>query len=481
MMKFKLLRLVSIGFLALSLFMPQTVFSADEDSCPDCPKKKEEGITLSDVFVHAFAGGAVTYTPTSTIVNVDKYVKAGKVDKVEDILMSVAGIDVLKSSGVPDPQSVVMMRGFDDSRFIVAIDGRPITGSSGKANTSIDWSSIALDDIETIEVIRGGTSAAYESAEGGVINLITKKGRKRTSLIPRLTYTQDYTTNFDYSNSSSHSEKINIDGGVGGLTYFLNYGHQDDDGYLKNNYYKGENFSGKLNYLFPGQGLLYFSYRNASSERGNNVVNWPGVVGYDPEYPKTPENADTLRYRSISYYYPAYRNYKERTTEHLDVAFEQPIKDTKLKIWYYNTENSESFYYVTKKGVPTVSGGENERENHVGGGLSWSLYPFENNSLTLGYNYKKTGVKEMPDIFIIHAGYFEDLWKLSDKWEMKTGLRVSKARQETYPFQLPGEAASTRHLYKDWFVLPKFALTYNIRPETNIYASVARDYDTPGC
>lgn len=483
-MKFKLLKLLGLGFLALCLFMPQSVWAQEDEDCPDCPKKEDsiddERVKLGDVFVHAFGGGAVTYTPTSTLVDVDKYVKAGKVEKVEDILMNIAGIDVLKSSGAPDAQAVVMMRGFDDSRFIVAMDGRPLTGSTGKQNTTIDWSALPLSDIEKIEIIRGGASAAYESAEGGVINIITKKGRKRDSPVPRLIYTQDYSANLDYTNAISHSERVNVDGGVGGLTYYLNYGHRDDEAYLNNNYFSGEDYSARFNYLFPFQGILFFSYKGSSTETGNNVVNWPGVAGYDPDYPKVPEDADTIRYRAISYDYPG-RNYKERSVKHMDVAFEQPIKDTKLKIYYYNTQNYEKLYYFTSTGVPMTYGGDEITERHVGGGIKWSLYPFKNNSLTLGYNFKRTEAKELHDIFRIHAGYFEDLWNISDKWMMKTGLRVSKARQQTYPFKLSDEAASSRHLYNDWFILPKFALTYNFNPETNVYVSVAKDYDTPGC
>ncbi|MBU4009682.1 MAG: TonB-dependent receptor, partial [Proteobacteria bacterium] len=399
---------------------------------------------------------------------------------IDDILMNIAGIDVMKSSGVPDSQASIMMRGFDDSRFIVAIDGRPLTGSTGKANTSIDWSALTLGDIEKIEIIRGGASAAYESAEGGVINIITKKGVKRDSPVPRLTYAQDYSANFDYTDAISHSERINVDGGIGGLTYFLNYGHRDDDAFLKNNDFKGEDYSARFTYLFPFQGLLLLSHKGSSSEMGNPVVNWPGFAGYDPDYPKVSEDADTIKYRAISYNYPG-RNYRERYVKNLDVAFEQPIQDKKLKIYYYETENYQQFYYFTKTGVPSIYGGNEQTERHFGGGITLSLYPFENNSLTLGYNFKRTEAKELHDIFRIHAGYFEDFWKINDKWDMKTGLRVSKARQQTYPFKFPWEAASTRHLYNDWFVLPKFALTYNIRPETNVYVSVSKDYDVPGC
>lgn len=474
----------SLALLAIFLCLLIGTFAAADEECPDCPKEsatQPEKIKLDDVFVHAFGGGAVTYTPTSTIVDVDKYVKAGRVERVEDILMNIAGIDVLKSSGTPDPQAAVLMRGFDDTRFIVAMDGRPLTGSTGKANNSIDWSSLSLANIEKIEIIRGGASAAYESSEGGVINIITKKGTKRDTYAPKITYTQDYSANFDYAEPTSHGERITADGGKDNLTYFLNFGYQGDEGYLKNNAARAKDYSGSISYQFPFQGLLTLSKKVTWLHKENLVVNWPGVVGYDPDYPKVPEDADTFRNRGVSYYYPDRDIYKEKRTFNEDISYEQSIKNTTLKIYGYKTVNQDDDYYTTADGKQQSWGGHDQDEKHIGGGVNWSMDPSENNALMLGYNFKKTGAREMPGIFRIHAGYIEDFWRINDKWEMKSGLRVSRVRQNTYPYQLPDEDSKTRHKFRDWFVLPKLAVTYNIRPETNVYVSVSKDYDIPGC
>ncbi len=499
-MNLTLLKLIGVGFLVLSLFLPQAAFSfeEEEDECPDCPKE-EKRVKLDDVFVHAFGGGAVTYTPTSTIVDVDKYVKAGNVERIEDILMNIAGIDVMKSSGTPDPQAVILMRGFDDSRFIVAINGRPITGSTGGSNTAIDWSSITLADVEKVEIIRGGSSSQYEAAEGGVINLIMKEGTKRETLAPKITFTQDYSHVFDYSNPSSHSERITVDGGIGELTYFFNYGHKSSDGYLKNNQYRGDDYSARFTYLFPWQGMLSMSYKGTKYNRENpvvndpNAINWPGVnlatlKPYDPDYPTVPPDADTIRGTgtSISCDHTVTtdglmpKSYKDREVNNFDISYDQPIYNTTLKIYAYRTESEEKNYYVTKTGKQTSRDTDNMIEEHDGGGAKWSLNPWENNSLTIGYSFKRTQAADMPDIYKIHAGFFDDLWVISPKWTLATGVRFSHVRHATYPSVLGG-GPKQRHYYREWFVLPKLALTYNIRPDSNLFASISKDYDIPGC
>lgn len=480
----KISRLLMVGFFAISLFWSQISFSQEADEeCPECPHEHEKRVKLDDVFVHAFHGGALTFTPTSTIVDVDKYIKSGGVERVEDILMNMAGIDIMRGSSVPDPQQVLMFRGFDDSRYTVAIDGRPITGSSGKAVTPIDWSSLTLSDIEKIEIVRGGASAAFENSAGGVINLITKKGRKREKLKPKITLQHDSTLVADYADPTSYADRIIIDGGVGELGYFLNYGHKSAEGYLKNNQWRSNDYSVRVTYLFPFRGFLTLAYKRAALDREIPVVNQPGRSDYDPDYPTVKEDADTLKFVSVSY--PGGDSYKEKSADHFDLSLEQPLRDTTLKLYLYSTEGEEDSWYVTldDDGNPAQNyrGGDGYIEKHVGGGVEWALNPLENNSLDIGYNYKKTGAEEMPRIFEIHAGYFEDLWVLNPKWTLKTGLRISHCRQHTYPFSFDPDVPKYRHLYHDLFWLPKFALTYNIRHETSMYMSINRDYHVPGC
>lgn len=478
------------------LFIPNLAFSQDMDipdeECKTCPPKDsdiDEPLDLGDVFVHAFHGGAIKFTPTSTIVDVDEYVKSGSVERVEDILMHMAGIDIMRGSNIPDPQQVIMFRGFEDSRYTVALDGRPVTGSSGKAMTPIDWSSLTLEDIEKIEIIRGGASAKYENSEGGVINIITKKGVMGDSLKPRITLQTDYTITPDYTSADAMSGNATISGGAGDLGYFLSYGKKHSDGFLRMNEWNSESYSARFTYEFQSRGLITFSYKGSDFTRENPVVNEPTRADYDPRYPTVIAGADTLKMVAVSVPPdPGQRNYKDKSADHYDLAFEQPIKESLLKLHIYRTQGEENNWYVAENssGVKTQQfrGGDGYIEKHIGGGAEWNTSLFENNSLDVGYSYKRTGAEEMPKIFEIHAGYFEDLWAFDPKWTLKTGLRVSRIDQRTYPYVLSTDPPGTpkyRHYSRDLFWLPKFTLTYKLRPETSVYVSINRDYHVPGC
>lgn len=68
--------------------------------------------------------------------------------------------------------SSLSIRGFDSSHTLVLVDGLRRTGKYG----SFDLTSIQLEDIERIEIVRGSMSTLYGAdAIAGVVNIITKK------------------------------------------------------------------------------------------------------------------------------------------------------------------------------------------------------------------------------------------------------------------------------------------------------------------
>ena len=90
---------------------------------------------------------------------------------VQQVLNEVGGLYV-KDGG---SNSSVSIRGFDESQTLILVDGLRITGKYG----SSDLSSISLDNVERIEVIKGPMSALYGAdAVAGVINIITKKATR---------------------------------------------------------------------------------------------------------------------------------------------------------------------------------------------------------------------------------------------------------------------------------------------------------------
>lgn len=472
----RLLKFLVAVFCFICLCWSQIVFAQIEDEeCPGCPPREE--IKLEEVVVTGFHGGEVTITPTKTIIDVEKFEKSGSVERVEDILKHLTGIDVFSSSTVADPQQFILMRGFDDSRFTIAIDGRPITAPTAGADTFVDWSSLTTGDIEKIEIIRGASSALYENSQGGIINIITKKGKKRDTLIPKISLSGDY-SRFD-----THSERIAVEGGIGNLGYFINFGHKESDGYLRNNYWRGKDASVRLNYLFPFKGNVTLSYKFSEMDMGYPVVNDPSRANYDPSYPTVPEDTDTLRkFRTIAY--PGGESRKERESHHLDFIFEQPIWKGGLKLQLYETIGSEdSWWYALSAGklIQNFSGGDARKEKQYGGILQYHLDLWKNHSLTVGYDHRRMEVANKEDLWRIHAGYFEDRWLITPKLSLTLGLRYVHSRELTYEYADPGTTTKYRHKIKTDLWLPKSTLSYRITPETEVFVSVNRDYHLPGC
>jgi len=101
------------------------------------------------------------------------------------LLSQHAGIQVRSSDGTSDMS--IDMRGFGISgsqNTLVLLDGQKLNDIE---LTSIRWSSIPMDSIERIEIVKGGGAVLYGAgAAGGTINIITKKSGKHSKGIVSL-------------------------------------------------------------------------------------------------------------------------------------------------------------------------------------------------------------------------------------------------------------------------------------------------------
>jgi iron complex outermembrane receptor protein len=99
-------------------------------------------------------------------------------DSVPDVLQRLGGVVVRDLNGNGINQSVDM-GGFGetaDRHVAVVVNGRRINAVDQRGTS---WSTIPLENIKRIEVLHGGASVLYgDNAMGGVINIITKKGRE---------------------------------------------------------------------------------------------------------------------------------------------------------------------------------------------------------------------------------------------------------------------------------------------------------------
>jgi vitamin B12 transporter len=96
---------------------------------------------------------------------------------VGDILQQVPGINTTQTGG-PGQVETARVRGGESRHTLALVDGIRVNDPSSTGR-EFDFSSIVLADVDRIEVLRGPQSALYGSdAMGGVVNIITKRGRK---------------------------------------------------------------------------------------------------------------------------------------------------------------------------------------------------------------------------------------------------------------------------------------------------------------
>lgn len=98
-----------------------------------------------------------------------------------DILQHIPGLQLVQSGG-PGAVTSVFIRGTNSNHTKVILDGIEVNDPSSP-NNAFEFSNILASDIERVEVLRGAQSAVYGSdAIGGVISIITKKGKGAPSL-----------------------------------------------------------------------------------------------------------------------------------------------------------------------------------------------------------------------------------------------------------------------------------------------------------
>ena len=138
---------------------------------------------------------------------------------VLEVLRTVPALDVVRSGG-PGGQTSVFIRGAKSEHTLVLIDGiemnDPIT-----PGRSYDFANLTTDNIERIEIIRGPQSTLYGSdAIGGVINIITKRGKGRPSGF----------VSAEGGSFNTFREKAGVSGGNKWANYSLGISRWDTDG-----------------------------------------------------------------------------------------------------------------------------------------------------------------------------------------------------------------------------------------------------------
>jgi vitamin B12 transporter len=167
-------------------------------------------------------------TGASITVITAEDIERKKIMNVVDLLKDVPGASVSQSSplgGLAD----LYLRGTASNHTVVLIDGIKVNDPSS-AGHGFDFANLTADNIERIEIIRGSQSTLYGSdAIGGVINIITKKGRGTPQIAAQVEGGSFYT----------FKESAGVSGGNEWAYYSFNASRTDSRGFQRTSSWRG--------------------------------------------------------------------------------------------------------------------------------------------------------------------------------------------------------------------------------------------------
>lgn len=395
----------------------------------------------------------------------------------DDILKSIANINVNRSWGIFSKNSSVTMRGLDAAQGVLILyNGVPLNKTAGG---SINWSIISPERIDRIEIIKGPSSALYgNNAMGGVINIITKKTENQFSGNIR-TFGGSYATlggKFDIEGNEKVKGK--------NLYWGLNGFYRQGDGYViepkvsrdstdTEIYLKENRLGASLGYEFNNNNKVEVEYSYFDDKRGDGVQ----VYEKDGGYTKYTTHFARAKYNG---------QIKKLKVE-ADAYFQNEL--------YYklgesiNDDGNYKLYY------------QDQVSRDYGVWMNATHKFSENNWFTFGIDIKQ-GFMDASDIYLTstdtliregkvqsYAAFLQEEYGLfNNKFKIIAGLRFDYARFYDGSIKVGAPTANTgfetsfSDTYKtsNWTAFsPKLALQYEISPAIKSYVSASTGFMPP--
>jgi TonB-dependent siderophore receptor len=225
---------VDLALNPLSSSLPCAVADAADQGQPEASRFEMEEVVVTATMIEE----PIREIPKNVTVITREDIEQASSNNVVDLLAREANINLLSFFGT-DKSASVDIRGFGQtgvSNVVVMVDGFRLNPPD---LAGPDFSSVPLDQIERIEIVRGGGSVLYgDGAVGGVINIITKKG-------PRKTGARLLTS---YGSYDAFDGAASLGGQLHGLSGSLDGSYYDSEGYRDNGGLRKKDGSAKLSY-----------------------------------------------------------------------------------------------------------------------------------------------------------------------------------------------------------------------------------------
>ena len=213
------------------------------------------------------------YAGSITVITEEEIKRSGS-PHIEDILRDQLSLGVFKQGGVGG-QTNIRLRGADQKSVLVIIDG---VRANGNTTGSFDFRNLNTENVERIEILRGSQTPVWGAdAVGGVINIITKKGRG----------TPSHTLSFEGGSFGTFIESLGSAGSIDDIDYSFSASRTDISGYSDFNEnriaesgdvaekdgYDNTSLSSRVGTSFSGDGRVEFigRYIRSNSDVDNTV------------------------------------------------------------------------------------------------------------------------------------------------------------------------------------------------------------------
>ncbi|RJP54874.1 MAG: TonB-dependent receptor [Deltaproteobacteria bacterium] len=188
-----------------------------------CAQEKTGVVEMKEVVVTASRlEEPLRYSPDSVTVVTEEEIQKKGGGTVIDVLRDVPGVSIAQYGQFGGTASIYL-RGTNNAHTLIMVDGVKV-GDPMATDGKMSISDLSTDNIERIEIIRGAQSVLYGSdAIGGVINIITKKGKGKP----------EFFLSGEGGSFETFREKIGVSGSNDKVSYSASISRLDTKGISK--------------------------------------------------------------------------------------------------------------------------------------------------------------------------------------------------------------------------------------------------------
>lgn len=187
--------------------------------------QQEDSLTKSlDEVVLTASKTRLKQSQTGKIVTViDQKTIANNIGRtISELLNTQAGIFINGANNNFGTNTDIYFRGAGSGNMLIVVDGIPVYDPSAPTSKTFDLNNISLDQVERIEILKGGQSTLWGSdAIAGVIQIFLKKNTDKKIAVTGLA---------SYGTFNTFRGNIGVNGSLNKLGYRLQYGYLGTDG-----------------------------------------------------------------------------------------------------------------------------------------------------------------------------------------------------------------------------------------------------------